>query len=70
MSTVVRSAVLLVLIAGCGGTPKATVPVDSPLRPFAPPEEEASPSPGQARPPEASPAAPVPAPTPAPAPGK
>ena len=32
---------LLLSAVSCGGPRKATIPVDSPLRPFTPPEEEA-----------------------------
>jgi hypothetical protein len=43
--TRLRSAALLLLALGaCGGTPKTTIPVESPLRPFTPPEPEAAPA--------------------------
>ena len=42
------AALLLLALGACGGTPKTTIPVDSPLRPFTPPEaEELAPAPAE-----------------------
>ena len=58
--TRLRVAVLLLLALGaCGGTRKSTIPVDSPLRPFTPPEappaEQEAPAPAPASQPAETP---------------
>jgi hypothetical protein len=56
-----RLGVLLLLLLGaCGGPRKSTIPVDSPLRPFVPPEEPAPEEP----PPQPSETTPAPEPPP------
>ena len=57
-----RLVALLLLLGACGGTKKTTIPVDSPLRPFVPPEE----APAEASPPAEAPAASQPAKPPGP----
>ena len=57
-------ALVIPFSAGCGGTPKALIPVDSPLKPWEPPDaaEEGEGAEGEG---EGGEAAPAPAPEPA-----